>query len=70
MKKIEVGKCLLPELLYERKMTQVDLETKTGIDRRQINSYIKGHRRMSLVNAKIIATALKCVIDDLYEWKG
>ncbi|GIN22576.1 helix-turn-helix transcriptional regulator [Siminovitchia fordii] len=69
MKKIEIGKCLLPELLYKRKMTQVQLEARTGIDRRQINAYIKGNRKMSLVNAKVIAEALGCAIDDLYEWK-
>lgn len=49
-------------------MTQVDLSVLTGISKSQINEYIKDTRFMSHKNAKLIATALKCHIDDLYEW--
>lgn len=63
-----IGKCLLQKLLNDRRMTQTELADKTGIDHRQINSYIKSKRIMSLGNAKLIAFALKCSIDDLYEW--
>ncbi|PLR99548.1 helix-turn-helix domain-containing protein [Bacillus sp. T33-2] len=63
-----LGKCLLLELLQRSYMTQADLATKTGISKSQINEYIKNTRMMTLPNAKLIANALKCHIDDLYEW--
>lgn len=69
MIKVEIGKCLLLELLKSRHMTQVDLSVLTGISKSQINEYIKNTRFMSIKNAKLIATALKCHIDDLYEWR-
>ncbi|MFO1442910.1 helix-turn-helix transcriptional regulator [Bacillus sp. Bva_UNVM-123] len=64
-----VGKCLLLELLNKSYMTQTDLSIKTGISKQQINEYIGGTRLMSIYNAKLIAKALACKIDDLYEWK-
>jgi transcriptional regulator with XRE-family HTH domain len=63
-----IGKCLLPQLLYNHKMTQVDLEHLTGISRRQISEYSRNERKMSLNNARLIAKALRCHIDDLYTW--
>ncbi|PKR83501.1 helix-turn-helix domain-containing protein [Heyndrickxia camelliae] len=64
-----IGKCLLPMLLKKRKWTQVDLEAVTGIHRNQLSEYINNKRTMSLKNARIIANALRCHIDDLYDWK-
>lgn len=69
MKKKIIGKCLLPTLLNRRGWTQVDLAAKTSISTTQINEYIAGTRKMSLANAKLIANALNCHIDDLYEWE-
>jgi putative transcriptional regulator len=68
MKNKIIGKCLLPELLKRRGMTQVDLAVMTDISTTQINEYISGTRKMSLANAKLIAHVLNCHIDDLYKW--
>jgi len=67
--KIKIGKCLLMDLLIKQRMTQVDLAAKTGIDHRQINSYIHNKRKMNLKNAILIAYFLKCSVSDLYEWE-
>jgi putative transcriptional regulator len=70
MIEIRIGKCLIPNLLKRRGMTQVDLATITGISTTQINGYISGDRQsMTLRTAKKIAHALNCSIDDLYDWK-
>lgn len=69
MTKCIIGKCLLLNIIRQRRMTQADLSVLTGISKTQINEYIANTRRMSLVNAKLIAHVLKCHIDDLYEWK-
>lgn len=65
-----VGRCLLQDLLDSRGMTRHQLSDLTGKSVTQISDYINGNRKtMSLSNAKIFATVLKCHIDDLYEWK-
>ena len=66
---IIIGKCLLLDILNRKRMTQADLAAMTGIARTQINEYIANTRKMSLVNAKLIAYVLRCHIDDLYEWE-
>jgi transcriptional regulator with XRE-family HTH domain len=63
------GKCLLLRRLKERNMTQQDLAEKIQMSASQINDYIHNRKKtMSLSNAKTIANALDCTIDDLYEW--
>jgi putative transcriptional regulator len=64
-----IGKCLLLKLLRSRGMSQADLSAITGIAASTISLYIKNDRIMELRNAKKIAIALKCCIDDLYEWR-
>jgi transcriptional regulator with XRE-family HTH domain len=68
MTTIKVGRCLLQKILDKHRMTQVDLSMKTGLSTTQISEYITGKRGMSLKNAKVIANALHCFIDELYEW--
>jgi putative transcriptional regulator len=63
------GKCLLLNLLEKRRMTQSDLAAMTGISKTQINEYIANTRKMSLANAYLISLALRCHIEDLYQWK-
>jgi transcriptional regulator with XRE-family HTH domain len=58
----------LHKLLKEAKLSQVDLSNLTGMSESLISQYVNG-RRMSLNNAKTIADALKCPIDDLYIWE-
>lgn len=64
-----VGKCLLRSILSTKRMSQVDLSDLTGITPTEINLYLHNERVMSLRNARRIAVALKCRIDDLYDWK-
>jgi DNA-binding Xre family transcriptional regulator len=66
----EVGKCLLSDLLQEKRMTQQDLANRLGVSRQQIKHYTseKKPRIMTLHIAKNIATILDCNIEDLYEW--
>lgn len=64
-----VGKCRLPTLLRQRKMTQTELANRLGIKRQQINKYALGHITMSLQIAYNIAAVLDCSIYDLYEWE-
>lgn len=65
---ILVGKCLLLDLLKDRKMTQQELANKTKISKQDISDYVNNRKTMSLRTAKIIARSLRCHIDDLYEW--
>jgi putative transcriptional regulator len=69
MGNIFIGKCLLLKILNNKRMTQSDLSDMTGIAKTQINDYIANTRKMSLPNAYLIAYALKCHVEDLYEWK-
>lgn len=65
----EVGKCRLKILLKERNISQVEFARKVGMPKQQITDYATGNTAsMSLKNAKTIAHALGCHIDDLYEW--
>jgi putative transcriptional regulator len=67
--RIKVGRCLLLDILQRKGMTQAELSEITHISTSTISSYISNRRKMELRNAKIIATALNCHIDDLYEWR-
>lgn len=61
-------RCLLPQLLKRRGLSQVDLAQKTGLTETTISLYANNHRVMSLANAKTIANVLKVTIDELYTW--
>jgi transcriptional regulator with XRE-family HTH domain len=65
-----VGKCLLADRLKKADLTQIELAELTSIPKSQISEYVNNKHVMSLVTAKIIAHALKCNIDDLYQWKS
>ncbi|MBD1379123.1 helix-turn-helix transcriptional regulator [Bacillus sp. IB182487] len=67
--RIEIGQCLLEDLIHRKGMTQQQLADMTGISKSQISEYRRNKRKMSLHNAMLIAVALNCHIDDLYEWK-
>jgi DNA-binding XRE family transcriptional regulator len=49
-------------------MTQQELANKVRMSKQQISDYANNRVTMSLKNAKTIASALRCHIDDLYEW--
>ena len=65
---IEVGRCLIPDLLSQKGWTQRDLSHKTGMSEGLISDYVTKRTIMGVKNAKSIAVALGCNIDDLYEW--
>lgn len=69
MKTIIVGKCLLSNLLKHKRMTSTDLSDRTGISIHQLSKYINNKSTMSLPTAILIAWALKCHVEDLYDYK-
>ena len=62
----EVGKCLLPDLLVQARITQQELADKLGVTKQQINTYTSNKRLMSLTTAINIAIILKCDVTQLY----
>lgn len=69
MAKVFIGKCLLSDLLERSHMSPTDLSDKTGISINQLSTYINNKRTMSLPTAMLIAWALKCYVDDLYDYR-
>lgn len=65
---LQIGRCLLRLRRKERGITQADLSARTGISENMIGHYENNRRTMSLLNAKKIADALNCQIEDLYVW--
>jgi DNA-binding XRE family transcriptional regulator len=59
---------LLQQRLREIGMTQQELADKVHMPKQQISDYANDRVVMSLKNAKNIASAINCAIDDLYEW--
>lgn len=60
-----MAKITLADLRQSRNVTQAQLARQTNIDRITISRYENGHVDMSLTNAKKIADALNCTVDDL-----
>ena len=60
----------LKELREARHMTQEALAEATGIHRVTIARYETTNRGMTLYNAKLLAKALECSIDDLMPQEG
>lgn len=50
-------------------MTPTDLYEKTGISINQLSAYIHNKRLMSLPTAILIAWALDCHVEELYNFK-
>ncbi|MCC9021763.1 helix-turn-helix domain-containing protein [Bacillus nakamurai] len=70
MLEVEIGQCLITVLLHERGMSLGQLSQRTGISTQRLSDYANGVRpSMTIKTAKIIAIALNCSIDDLYEWR-
>lgn len=64
----QIGKCLLSERLRQVGMSQAELARRLGIDRQQVNKWVKGHQRMSVETSMNVATVLNLNIEDLFEW--
>jgi len=69
MIRVTIEQCLLNDILNRIGMTQVQLSDLTGLSKSQISDYANNRRRMSLKNAKLIAYATSCHIDDLYHFE-
>jgi plasmid maintenance system antidote protein VapI len=62
------GRCLLARRLKEIGKSQQWLTDATGISKSQISDYVTNRRIMSLPTAMTISKAVKCSMDDLYEF--
>lgn len=62
------GRCLLKQRLKEIRRNQQWLSDITGIAKSQISEYANDNRKMSLPTLMTISRALKCSMDDLYEF--
>jgi DNA-binding XRE family transcriptional regulator len=65
----QMGKCRLSYWLQERNMSPSELADALGIDRQQVNKWLKETQGMSMTSAKNVAHVLRLRnIEDLYEW--
>ncbi|EJW16876.1 helix-turn-helix transcriptional regulator [Paenibacillus alvei] len=62
------GRCLLKLRLKEARMRQVDLAFITGYSVQAISNYANNRSYMSPEAMYTISKALRCGMDDLYEW--
>lgn len=70
MLEVEIGQCLISILLERRGMSLGQLSNLTGISKQRLSDYANGVRpSMNIRTAKLIAVALNCTLEDLYEWK-
>ncbi|APD21241.1 helix-turn-helix domain-containing protein [Bacillus subtilis] len=70
MLEVEFGQCLIPDLLQKRGLSLGQLSRITGISTQRLSDYANGVRpSMNIRTAKLIAVALNCTLEDLYEWK-
>ena len=63
------GKCLLPQLMRERKLTSKELSDKLGLTIQEVSDHAHRRKVMSLPKAKLYANFFGIPIDDLYEWE-
>ncbi|MHA7962826.1 helix-turn-helix domain-containing protein [Paenibacillus sp. CAU 1782] len=66
--RISSRRCLIPELLAKRGLSQRQLANAVGMDERVISRYVAENSMMSFPTAVMIADVLKCNPRDLYEW--
>lgn len=66
---ILVGRCLLQNILDQKKVSRTQLMDRTGMSKQQISNYINGEQTMSLKTAIKISYVLNCRVLDLYDWQ-
>lgn len=66
--RVTPGRCLLRQLLKDRKKTQRWLHESTGISESNLSDYASRRKIMGVVTMKTISTVLAVPMDDLYEW--
>lgn len=62
------GRCLIRQLLKERRKPQRWLHEITGISESNLSDYISRRKVMGVNTMKNIAMALGVTMDQLYEW--
>ncbi|MGM1047508.1 Cro/C1-type HTH DNA-binding domain-containing protein [Paenibacillus uliginis N3/975] len=65
--KVELGRCLLNEVLKKAGMTTVDLSRKLLYKPERLSDYIDNKRVMPLKVALSIADTTDCRVEELYE---
>lgn len=66
---LQIGRCLIPQLLRERNWTQQYLADRTGIDKRDISDICLNKRRgITLLTAVAIADVLRVSPRELFEF--
>lgn len=66
--RVTPGRCLLRQLLKEKKKTQRWLHEVTGILESNLSDYASKRKVMGVTTMKTVATVLEIPMDDLYEW--
>ncbi|MFL6556625.1 MAG: helix-turn-helix domain-containing protein [Bacillus sp. (in: firmicutes)] len=61
---------MLQDRLDEIGMSQIQLAEKTRKSPQWVSDIVNDRHKLSLKNAKLIADAVGCHIDDLYIWHG
>lgn len=64
---LDLGRCLLPDILEELGWTIQDLANRTKLSRTQIADWCSNRYVMSLKNAMIVSEAVGRPIPSLYE---
>lgn len=62
-------KCRLSFILEQKKITQQELADNIGISKTRISDYVHNRRTMNISTLKTVSTALKCSMEELYEWQ-
>lgn len=64
------GKCLLPDIMRERKLEpyQVYTDEKIDMSRSQFSDYYTGRKKMSTGTLKLFAEYFGLPMDDIYVW--
>ncbi|MFD0673964.1 helix-turn-helix domain-containing protein [Cohnella sp. GCM10027633] len=66
--RVTPGRCLLRQLLKEKRKTQRWLQEVTGISESNLSDYASRRKVMGVTTLKTVASALDVPMDDLYEW--
>lgn len=66
--RVTPGRCLLRQLLEDRKKSLSWLSAKTAISLSNLSDYASRRKIMGVVTLKTVAEALEVPMDDLYEW--
>ena len=55
----------IDDLMHEKRISQLDLEKKTGIDHKRISRYVNGENRITLEAAVALSEGLGTTLDEM-----